>query len=124
MFDEEVRIVRKDGETFPARYRGRAFADSEGALVIDARIMNSQARMEVENASRRVQVLLDSVIDNIPHVVSVRDAGDFSHVLMNRAGEKLYQRPREYFIGKTHNDIFDPEQSRPRSRSRHPFSRR
>ena len=113
-FDEEVRIVRKDGETFQAHYRGRVFADSDGALVIDARMTNSQARIKAENASRRVQVLLDSAIDNIPHVVSVRDAGDFSHVLMNRAGEKLFQRPREYFIGKTDNDVFDPEQSRRR----------
>ena len=112
--DQEFRVVPKSGEEFWARYRARPCFAAGGTLVIDGRMAGVQERVETQNARRRVQAMLDSVIDNIPHVVSVRDARDLSHVMINRTGEKLFRRPREFFIGKTHNDVFDPEQSRRR----------
>ena len=49
---------------------------------------------------------LDSIIENIPNMVFVKDAKDLRFVLFNRAGEELLGRPRSEIIGKTDHDFF------------------
>jgi PAS domain S-box-containing protein len=54
---------------------------------------------------------LDSIIENIPNMVFVKDAKDLRFVLFNRAGEELIGLPREAFIGKTDYDFFPKEEA-------------
>ena len=55
---------------------------------------------------RQSQDFLDSVIENIPNMVFVKDAKSLRFVRFNRAGEKLLGYPREMLIGKNDFDFF------------------
>jgi PAS domain S-box-containing protein len=55
------------------------------------------------------QALLASIIENIPHMIFVKDAKSLKFVRFNQAGEALLGHPREKLIGKNDYDFF-PEQ--------------
>jgi len=54
----------------------------------------------------RTRAFLDTVIENVPATIAVKDARDLRYVLVNRAGERHYGLPRDQIIGKTPHDIF------------------
>ena len=62
-----------------------------------------QRRAEEELA--RTKNFLDTVIENVPATIVVKDARDFRYVLINRAGENFFGRPVDQIIGKTAYDF-------------------
>lgn len=54
---------------------------------------------------------LDSVIENIPDMVFVKNAADLRFVRLNRAGEQLLGYSRAEFLGKNVHDLFPREQA-------------
>jgi PAS domain S-box-containing protein len=60
---------------------------------------------------RRQQNFLDAIIENIPHMVFVKDAEDLRYVRLNRAGEELHGIPAADFIGKNDFDFFPDDQA-------------
>jgi PAS domain S-box-containing protein len=72
----------------------------------------AQERRDIaEGELRRSQVFLDSIIENIPDMVFVKDARDLSFVRFNRAGEELIGRSRDELLGKNDYDLFPKEQA-------------
>jgi len=61
-----------------------------------------------EEADKQVR-FLDSIVENIPDSVFVKDAATLEFVRLNRAGEELLGRPRTEIIGKTSHDILPRE---------------
>ncbi|HSV90021.1 MAG TPA: PAS domain S-box protein, partial [Nitrospiraceae bacterium] len=55
------------------------------------------------------QALLASIIENIPHMIFVKDAKTLKFVRLNQAGEQLLGYPREKLVGKSDYDFF-PDQ--------------
>jgi two-component system, cell cycle sensor histidine kinase and response regulator CckA len=55
---------------------------------------------------------LDSIIENIPNMVFVKDAETLRFVRFNRAGELLLGANRDALVGKSDLDLFAPEQAR------------
>jgi PAS domain S-box-containing protein len=75
-------------------------------------IAESNRQLQAANAElRRSQTFLDSVVDNIPAMVFVKDAADLRFVRFNRAGEKLIGLAESELIGKTDYDLFPPEEA-------------
>jgi diguanylate cyclase (GGDEF)-like protein/PAS domain S-box-containing protein len=66
-------------------------------------------RWRAERALESTRNFLDTVIENVPAAIVVKDAHDFRYVLMNREGERIYGMSREEAIGKTAQDIFPPD---------------
>jgi PAS domain-containing protein len=60
---------------------------------------------------RRSQSFLDSVIENIPAMVFVKDAADLRFVRFNRAGQELLGYSRADLIGKTDYDFFPADEA-------------
>jgi diguanylate cyclase (GGDEF)-like protein/PAS domain S-box-containing protein len=59
-----------------------------------------------EKELARTRTFLNSVIDNVPASISVKNADDLRYVLINRAGEEIYGISRDQMIGKTIHELF------------------
>jgi PAS domain S-box-containing protein len=54
---------------------------------------------------------LDSLIENIPAMIFVKDAADLRFVRINRAEEELLGWPRHEMLGKSDHDLFPQQQA-------------
>ncbi len=68
-------------------------------------------RKRVEAQLRQANVFLDSIIENIPDMVFMKDARDLRFVRFNRAGEELLGLSRDVLLGKNDYDLFPAEQA-------------
>jgi len=72
------------------------------------------AQAQAESAERKGQAaydMLQTVVENVPATLVVRDADDGRYLLVNRAGETLYGIAREDMIGKTPHQLFPPAEA-------------
>ncbi len=115
--DFEFRIVTAKNQKKTVRCSGHTSRGPSGETVWDIRVTDVQRRMNADADHRRLRALLDTVVENIPHVVSVRSAADMTYVLFNKAGEEIFGVRREDLIGKTCAEIF-PEAAVKRRRDR------
>lgn len=60
---------------------------------------------------RRHQQFLDSIVENIPSMVFVKDAEELRFLHANKATERLLGRSRDELIGKTEFDLLSEEQA-------------
>jgi PAS domain S-box-containing protein len=65
------------------------------------------ARSDADRAMR----FLDSIVENIPAMVFLKDAEELRFERMNAAGEALLGTPRQDLIGKSDKDFFPEEQA-------------
>ena len=56
-------------------------------------------------------MLLTTIIENLPHMIFVKDAEHLRFVRFNQAGEELLGYPREALIGKNDYDLFPEEEA-------------
>jgi diguanylate cyclase (GGDEF)-like protein/PAS domain S-box-containing protein len=82
------------------RYEGRA------AVLVAVRDVTEQRRAEVERD--RTRAFLDTVIENVPMTIFVKNARDQRYLLVNRAAEELWGVSRGDVIGKSTHDLFPP----------------
>lgn len=76
------------------------------------RQLDYQADLERRSAElSSINGFLDSVIENIPHMVFIKDAVDLRLTRLNRAGESILGCAREDILGKTDYDLFSEEQA-------------
>jgi diguanylate cyclase (GGDEF)-like protein/PAS domain S-box-containing protein len=64
------------------------------------------ARQHAVKELERTRNFLDTVIENVPATIVVKDAKDLRYLLLNRASEEFYGIPRERLLGKTARDVF------------------
>src|SRR5262245_51730186 len=64
-------------------------------------------RVQAERERDRSRTFLDTVIENIPVSVYVKEARDLRYILLNRSAEKLWGVAREDTIGKTAHELFE-----------------
>lgn len=69
-----------------------------------------QAEEHAEELQRSTEYL-DSLLDNIPMTVFVKDVSDFRYTHLNKAGELLLGMNREDFVGKSDYQIFPQKQA-------------
>ncbi len=79
-----------------------------GAVVV---FRDVRARRAAEQELDRTKAFLDSIVENIPAMVFVKDAEHLRFELFNRAGEELLGWPRSKLLGKNDYDIFPREQA-------------
>lgn len=68
-------------------------------------------RKHAEEELRRTNRFLDSIFENIPNMIFLKDAREFRFVRFNRAGEDLLGNSRDDLIGKNDHDFFPKQQA-------------
>jgi PAS domain S-box-containing protein len=76
----------------------------------DLETVNQQLKFK-EDALHRDEEFLDSIIENIPNMIFVKEAETLRFVRFNKAGERLLGRTREEMIGKNDYDFFPKDQA-------------
>ena len=87
----------------------KVMSDSLKNKFIENRQINESLEQRVAErteALHQSEVFLESVIDNIPAMVFVKDAATLRYVKLNRAGEKLLGLSRQEMTGKNDYDFF------------------
>lgn len=70
-----------------------------------------EGRELAEQEARRHQRFLESIVENIPNMIFVKDADELRFVRFNRAGEELLGIPRHELHGRNDHDLFPPEEA-------------
>lgn len=92
--------------------------DEIGELARAMSTISSEVNDKVERLSRTETELresrdfLNSILDNVPAMVFVKDAEELRYVRLNRAAEEITGRTAEDFIGKNDFDCFTEEEAR------------
>ena len=68
-------------------------------------------RQRANDELRRTRQFLDTVIENVPAMLFVKEASEHRYVLMNRAGEELLGIPSDELIGKSDYDFMPREEA-------------
>ncbi|MDN5942087.1 MAG: PAS domain S-box protein, partial [Nitrospira sp.] len=68
-------------------------------------------RKRAEEALRRSEAFITSVVENLPSMIFVKDAKDLTFISLNKAGEALLGRSREDVIGRSDYDFFPKEEA-------------
>jgi two-component system, sensor histidine kinase and response regulator len=66
-------------------------------------------RIRAEEEIRKISAFLDSIIENLPIMLFVKDARELKFERLNRAGEDLLGCQHEQLIGRSDHDLFPPE---------------
>ncbi len=98
---------RADGSTFLSQTRVRTARRDGGAGASSLYVM---VALPCSDASTP-QSFLESIVENIPDMVFVKEAEQLRFVLFNRAGENLLGYPRAELLGKNDYDLFPREQA-------------
>jgi PAS domain S-box-containing protein len=64
-----------------------------------------------EEKVKETKEFLDSIIENIPHMIFVKDAKEFRFEILNKTGEKLFGHKKGEILGKNDYDFFPKEQA-------------
>jgi PAS domain S-box-containing protein len=68
-------------------------------------------RRSAEEEVRRMTHFLDSIVENIPHTIFVKDAESLRIVRFNRAGEELFGVGRDEVVGRIGFPLYTPAQA-------------
>lgn len=90
-----------------------AFGEADIAVL---QTMADQIAIALRNAqllttTQSNQAFLDSVVDNLPIMLFIKEAQDLRFVRLNKAGEELLGLPRETVLGKSDHDFFPKEEA-------------
>ena len=80
------------------------------ARLVEA-LHNRRAQRQAEMALRERERELDSIVENIPNMIFLKDATTLRFVRFNRAGEKMMGVSREALLGRSDYDLVPKEQA-------------
>jgi PAS domain S-box-containing protein len=78
---------------------------------VGASIGIALARKRAERELQESKQLTDSIVENVPLMIFLKEAGELRFVVFNRAGEELLGYDRKDLLGKNNLDLFPPEQA-------------
>jgi PAS domain S-box-containing protein len=111
-FEAEGKRLKKDGSTYWADVTLTAIYDEGEKLVGFSKLTRDITKQKfAAEELRSLNNFLDSVLENIPNMVFVKDAQDLRFVRFNKAGENLLGYPKKDMLGKNDYDFFPREQA-------------
>jgi PAS domain S-box-containing protein len=83
----------------------------DGIYASELKSIDISDRKKVELENWETQNFLNSIIENIPNMLFVKDAKNLQFLRFNNAGEELLGYSRKSLIGKSDYDFFPPEEA-------------
>lgn len=112
IYEPEYRAVWPDGSIHHITARGGLTRDEKGRPSrVNGIIWDVTKHYQEEEEIRQTNSLLNSIIENIPNTIFVKDARDLTFVRFNKAGEELTGISEEELLLKTDYDFFPKEQA-------------
>ena len=107
---QETTLRKKNGEVFPVRvYTNLLDADNDPLILC---VLDDISELkQVESRLRESNTFLDSIIENIPDMIFLKDAEELKFVRFNKAGEDLLGYSRDDLIGMNDYDFFPAEEA-------------
>lgn len=109
---EEGRRFGKSEMQALSRFAELAAIALDNARLYQAAQSELTERKRAEEQTRRAESFLNSVVDNIPYMIFVKDAQDLRFVRMNKTGEELLSESNATLLGKSDYDFFPEEEAR------------
>ncbi len=108
----ERKRIRQDLEEIKNRLEENVVQRTKELLDANRELYRlvTESEMATERL-RESQTFLDSVFENIPNMIFVKDAEHLRFVRLNRAGEDIIGRPKLELLGKSDYDLFPQEQA-------------
>ena len=101
----ETRHRARNGQMIPVEVAVN-YLQSDGKEYHCAFVRDITVRRQAEEEIQRAHAFLDSIVENIPHMIFVKDATDLRFVRFNKAGEELLGYSRQELIGKNDHELF------------------
>jgi len=99
-------MQRADGSKFWCAGNGTPLDPAAPDRGLILTLMDVDARRRSEEELRRVRNYLDLVVENLPVLVSVREAETGRFVSLNRAGEQITGLSRQQVVGRTWREVY------------------
>ena len=107
----ELSVTAKDGVQVPVEVN-LAPIDEHGTITgVHGIIRDIRDRKRTEEELRRSWAFVDSVVDNLPAMIFVKDARELRFVRFNKAGEELLGYDRDNLLGQTDYTFFPKEEA-------------
>ena len=109
----ELRLLHKSGKIIWVASYAECVASrvSPGHTILYGAIVDITGRRQAEEEIRKSNLFLNTIIENIPDMVFLKDAKELRFVRFNQAGEKILGIPQEELLGKNDYDFFLKEQA-------------
>jgi PAS domain S-box-containing protein len=107
----EYTLKKLDGSVFPAIVVSSVIHRDGKPVGLRGAIVDITARRRAEEELRQMNVFLDSIVENIPNMIFLKDARELRFVRLNRAGEDLLGYSRDDLRGKNDYDFFPKPQA-------------
>jgi PAS domain S-box-containing protein len=110
VYDFEALVRKKNGETFWSNSSLQIIKINDEDFFLSS-FFDISERKKAEEELRKANKLTESILENIPNMIFLKDVTDLRFVLFNKAGENLLGAKRDELIGKTNYDLFTKEQA-------------
>ncbi len=94
-----------DGRPIRVEVYTRALSH-EGRSAALVAVIDVTERVRTERELHQTRAFLDTVVENIPAMLFVKEAKEHRFILFNKAGEELLGVPRSELIGRNDHDLF------------------
>jgi PAS domain S-box-containing protein len=110
-FVVEYRLKHRDGNIRYMLEQGMPIHGPDGKpLYIDGVIFDITERRQVEEKLWQTNELLEKIFSSLHSMIAYMDA-DFNFIRVNRAYAEADERPPEFFVGKSHFDLYPNEEN-------------
>ncbi|MGB3728532.1 MAG: PAS domain S-box protein, partial [Thermodesulfobacteriota bacterium] len=106
----KIVIKKKNRTPFPVQVYS-SILEIGGAKFIQCVLLDATEQENTEHELYNTNQFLDSIIENIPDMVFLKDAKELRFVRFNKAGEDLLGYSRDKLIGKNDYDFFTKEEA-------------
>ncbi|HET6992546.1 MAG TPA: PAS domain S-box protein, partial [Bacteroidia bacterium] len=108
----EIVYLNKAGNPVPLLLSASEMVDKNGERIGYIYIFKDiRERIKHEQEIEQANTFLNTVLENIPNMIFVKDAKELRFVRFNKAGEELLGYSRTDLIGKNDYDFFPKEQA-------------